>query len=613
MDSAAAPDVSVHTKRWAEAARELVTWSTPWSTLWTPDGRFGRWFDGAELGVAENCVQRHLTTRATQPALLWEGEPGDRRVVSYGELDYELRCLEQALRGMGVRRGDRVALHLGWIPETVVAMLACARIGALHSVIPTPLHSDALTERLLEFSPKVLFTQDGAWRRGAILPLKARADEALSAIGDVEHTVVVRRTGNDISWYEGDSWYHDLISSFQAEGTATPAEPLPAGQPLLSTHLANRNGKPLSVVLSAANVLVSSAALHRYGVSDGGVFWLPGDASWIATQVHGVYGPLCNGDTTVMFEGALDTPNHRRAWEIVDRYRISTVALSPSLARTLREWSLDLDDTGRRLATLRRCVTLGEQSSPGLVEWMATEWGADRVSVADAWGQIELGGIVQIDKPVHPDQLPRPGLQIVDEDGKEVPDGDSGELVMTSPWPGAAAAVVGDAAEDVLQDHFGRYPGLYATGDKARRVGGEIEYFGRKDPVVSVSGHLVSLTEVREALLEHPYVQAADVMEFHLPERGRTLLAAVVLDREVREQTDLDAVSAEILDAVRDTLGGLARPRLLLVLDRFGDELAGPERRAAMTALAGVLRPLVSTAAELSWTQVLAAAGHQPD
>lgn len=608
----ASPEVGASAvESWESIATELL-WDTPWGRVWDESPPLGSWFVGGQLNVSSNCLDRHLPELADEVAIFWEGEPGDSREITYGELHREVLALVRALRGMGVVTGDRVALHLGWIPEAAVALLACARIGAVCTSFPTPLHVDGLTERLVDFSPKVVFTQDGAWRRGAILPLKARADDALSAAGEVEHTVVVRRTGVDITWYEGDRWYHELISSARpgAGRAEEPAEPLPSDHPLLVSHLANRRGRPVSVVHSTANVLVSAMAIHRYGVNDGRVFWLPGDASWLATQIHGLYGPLCNGDTTVMFEGVLDTPTHARAWEVIERYAVNTVLLSPSVARALREWSAEVDPG--RLGSLRRCVTFGEESDPDLAHWLSTGLAPQPVSVADAWGQVELGGIVAVDAPQAPGALPDPGLSVVDADGVSVPSGASGELVLTRPWPGTATAVFGAAAEEVVREHWGSYPGAYATGDLARRTETGWDYLGRRDQVVSVSGHRVSLTEVQEVLLEHPCVQSADVVEVHLRGRGQAVAAAVVLDRSVATSRDLEALATEMLDGVRDTLGGLARPRSLLVLDRVNDEITARDRRTAISALAGSAATPPG-AIEISWSQVLAAAGYQPE
>lgn len=599
---------AVQPESWAAAAAALK-WSTPWQSLWTAAPPFDTWFAGGRLNAATNCVERHLALRADQPALLWEGEPGDRRVLTYAELDDEVACLTAALREMEVRPGDHIALHLGWIPETVVAMLACARVGAVHSILPTPLHTDGLIERLLDSPPKILFTQDGAWRRGSVLPLKARADEVLGALSDVQHTVVVRRTGMDVAWFEGDRWYHELIADARGRtgGAEAEAAALPASHPLLSVHLANRRGRPVSVVLSTANVLVTSATVHRHGVSGGGVFWLPGDASWLATQVHGVYGPLCNGDTSVMFEGTLDTPDPARTWEMIERYRVETLLLAPSLAQRLRRWSGELG-ARRPRAALSRCVTVGDKSDPELREWLAAEFRDGELSLADAWGQMELGGIVSIDNPVDPDLLPSARLGIVDRFGQPVPSGEVGEVVVGHPWPGTTTNLLGEGAADVVADHWGRYADVYATGDMARLEAGRLDFLGRRDSVVSISGHLVSLAEIEATLLDHPYVQFADVVDIRNTERGVALLAAVVLNIAVPTGVQVEAVAKDILDSVRDTLGGLARPRSILVLDRLGDELAGPDRRAALASLAGSLDQ-DDEVSEVSWLEVLTAAG----
>lgn len=596
-------------RAWERVARQL-DWATDWASVWASAPPLDSWFEGGSLNLSQNCLDRHLAEGAGRTALLWEGEPGDRRALTYRQLHEEVVSLTRALNGMGIGTGSRVALHLGWIPETVVAMLASARTGAIYTMIPTSLPAEGVAERLTEFSPDVLFTQDGAWRRGSILPLKARADEALSALGAVENTVVVRRTGVDVAWYEGDRWYHEVVSSSRP-GAKPPEQaptPFPASQPLLSVPLANRKGRAASVVLSAANVLVTSAAIHRYGVSDGGVFWLPGDASWTATQVHGIFGPLSVGDATVMFEGTLDTPSHRRAWDILDRYSVSTLLLAPSLARTLRDWSKALGGEPKS-ASLKRCVTLGERSDPDLARWLSTELGERRISVADAWGQVELGGIVRIDKPVDPDSLPPVTLSVVDPHGEPVSQGETGEVVVNEPWPGRPAGVFGDAAAAVIAGHWGKYAGAYATGDKAMYDGPHIRFLGRMDQVVSISGHLVSLGEVRDIILDHPYVEAADVIETRSPQGRHVLLAAVVLDGAVQAHVNVGDVASEILESVRETMGGLARPRSLLVLDRFGDELTATDRRAALAALAALLPPGANTTT-IAWSQVLAASGH---
>ena len=598
---------------WAEVAAALP-WTRPYDELWTPGERLGEWFVGGRLNASVACIDRHLPQRADQVAILWEGEPGDRRSLTFQQLHDEVCALTRGLRGLGVGHGDRVVLHLGWLPETVVAMLACARIGAVHTIIPTPLPAEALADRLEDLTPKILFTQDGAWRRGAVLPLKTRADEALSAVAGVEQTIVVRRTGMDVAWYEGDRWYHDLVAGTRPGRTEArlddeaPAS-LAASHPLIAVNLANRRGRPVTVLHATANVLVNSTGVHRRGISNGGVFWCAGDVSWLGAQVHGIYGPLGCGDTTVMFEGTLDVPTHTRAWEVIQSYGVETLLTSPSVVRTMRGWSHELPEMGS-VKSLARVVTMGESLEPELRDWLVRDLGRGDLEVADAWGQVELGGIVRLDHPIDPPGMPDPGLRLVDESGQSVPPGDAGELVLDRPWAGTMSGAEGPTAE-VTESHWSRHPSVYATGDLARlRADGSIEFLGRTDEVVSVSGQLVSLTEVRDVLLGHPFVQSADVVERKDTQLGRSLAAAVVLATDAFPETpDLSAVARDLLDTVRELMGGLARPRILLFVDRFGDELTASDRRIALATLASreTNGPL-----QVTWAQILATAGHTP-
>ncbi|MGH8895156.1 MAG: AMP-binding protein, partial [Actinomycetes bacterium] len=580
-----------------------LTWDEPWTELYRPDPPYGRWFLGGRLNLSVNCVDRHLQTRADQAAIHWEGEPGDRRSLTYPQLHDEVCALAGALRGLGVGIGDRVALHLGWLPETVVAMLACARVGALHTLVPTPLPVEALAERLDDFRPKVLMTQDGAWRHGTILPLKARADDALAAAGGVEHTVVVRRTGVDVAWYEGDRWLHDLVAGARPGGPVPDSEAaaVPAEHTVVAANLANRRGRPVVVLHGTANLLATAAAIHRHALSPGGVFWCAGDLAWIGAQAHGVYGPLAWGDTAVMYEGMLDVPTRSRAWDIVARYHVATMLTSPSVVRRLRGWA-HRSPASEAVSSLRRVVVMGEPMQPDLVSWLTDDVGRGSISVGDGWGQVELAGIVRVDRPVEPDLVPDPDLEIVDDSGRPVADGVAGELVLRRPWPGTLRTLEGPGAPDTAR-HWSRHPSAYATGDRAIRTpDGDLAFLGRIDEVVSVSGQLVSLSEVREVLLEHPFVGAAEVVERSDPRLGRSLAAAVVLTDGVPG----DAVLArELLDTVREVMGGLARPRALAVVDRFGDELSPAQRRAALTVL---LAGADEEPLQLHWPQVVAAA-----
>ncbi|HEX6074013.1 MAG TPA: AMP-binding protein [Micromonosporaceae bacterium] len=589
--------------RWAEVAG-LVTWQRPPVELYRPCGPYGEWFTGGRLNLAVNCVDRHLSRRADQPAIYWEGEPGDRRTLTYRDLYQETVALAAALRGLGVQAGDRVALHLGWLPEAVVAMLACARIGATFTVLPMPLPVEALAERLADFGPKILLTQDGAWRHGTIIPAKARADEALTAVHGVEQTVVVRRTGLDVAWYEGDRWLHDLVAQARP-GTpppdASPAE-LCADHPVYAVNLANRRGRPVAVVHGTAAVLAVATAVHRYALSRGGVFWLAGDISWLAAQAHGVFGPLAWGDAAVMFEGTLDVPTHHRLWEVVERYGVATLMTTPSVLARVRGWS-DAPPPEPARRSLRRVIAISEPLDTGLRSWVASGvLSSAPTAVGDAWGQVELGGVVSVDHPTDPVRMPDAGLTVVDRSGIPVPDGMPGELVLRRPWAGTLCAVEGAGAPDT--DHHWQRRSVYSTGDRAvRRPDGRLEFLGRMDAVVNLSGQLVSLSEVRDVLLEHPFVADAEVVV--CPD-ARALVACVV--PAVGTAPDA-ALAGEVLDTVRDTLGGLARPRGVLFVDRFGGELLGTARQRALAALAaatGTGNLPGSHHSLVTWRQVLA-------
>jgi acetyl-CoA synthetase len=584
--------------RWAAVADALI-WTTPPSAVYEPVDRLGRWFRDGTLSAAVNCVDRHPANR---PAIHWEGEPGDRRTLTFGELGRDVAALAVALRGLDVGPGDRVALHLGWLPEAVAAMLACARIGAPFCLIPTPLPVEALAERLEFVAPRVLITQDGAWRHGTIIPTKSRVDDALTAAGGVQHTVVVRRTGLDVAWYEGDRWLHDLLAPARMPPSA-PIDPvptlpaLPAEHPLLLTWLANRRGQPVLAVHGTANLLAAASAVHRYGLSPGGVFWCPVDLGFIGSQVHGVLGPLACGDTTVMFEGTVDIPNHRRLWDIIERYGVNTVLTTPSVLARVRGWA-DAAPPESARRTLNRVVAMAEPLRPDLRAWIADRVTGDKDAVADAWGQIELGGIVAVDAPADPERLPDAGPAVVDGAG-EVPDGTAGELVLRRPWAGTLRGIEGE----IGYDHWGRRPGVYATGDRAvRHPNGQLEFLGRIDPVVSVSGQLVSLAEVRDVLLEHPFLRAAEVVSVADLRSGRRIVACVVPTPDALAGP---ALAGELVATVRETLGGLARPKTVLFVDRFGTDLADDVRRRALEVVATSVN---DATAHVTWRQVQAAA-----
>ncbi|HEY0399258.1 MAG TPA: AMP-binding protein, partial [Acidimicrobiia bacterium] len=585
---------------WEEAATG-ISWERPFDAVHRDDRPGGSWFAGGVLNASVNCLDRHLPARADQVAIYWEGETGDRRAITYGALHAEVVTFADALRGLGVEPGDRVALHLGWLPETVVAMLACARIGAVHGLLSASLPADALADRLSDLGPKVLVTQDGAFRHGLIVPSKSRADEALAAAAGVEATVVVRRVGVDVAWYEGDRWYHDLVAAPRPGARRIPAaagEPalVPADHPLLIVPLAHRRGRPTWIVHRTGGYLVASATIHRRALTTrpDDVVWCAAEIAWIGGQTHGVYGPLACGATSVMSEGTLDVPSRSRAWEITERYGVNALVTTPSVVRSLRQW-VDTPPADADLGSLRLIVTLGDRIDPETRDWLDFEVGGGRALVANAWGQTELAGLVTVTPAPAAPAVPDAGLEVVDAAGRPVAAGGTGELVLLHPWPGTFLEVEG--SPETGDAWWGPYPGAYATGDEARReIDGRLTLLGRRDQVVSISGQQVSLTEVGQILEEHPLLAAVDVVAVPDERRGQALCASVVLDPKAEPGDDL---ARELRGYVHDALGGLAVPRTVLFVDGWPAGLTPEARRRALR--------LLCTANPAEWFTVTAA------
>ena len=572
---------------WGTAAGRL-TWLRPWDvTLDEGSPPPGRWFLGGTLNLAVNCLDRHLPTRGDAVAIYWEGEPGDRRMITYRELHDEVSRLARALEGLGVGAGDLVALHLGWVPEAVAAILACGRLGAVHSILPVPLPTEALADRLDVLRPRVLFTQDAAWRRGEQIPLKARADDALAALsapGVVEHQVVVRRTGAEIDWYEGDCWYDELVAKPGGadDDGLSPPRAFPSDHPLFVEFLAQHQHAPIRIVHRTAGVLVHASEFHRLAFTRS-----PGDVLWCAVEIshdvaitHGIYGPLSCGASAVMYEGALDTPTPTRCWEIMERYGVQTFLTMAPVVHHLHHWWRG-GPSSDRLRTLRLVVTCGTPLDPAAARWLR-EIGQGEMQLADAWGQLELSGLNYVDPPPQgPGTVPDLGLDIVDEQGCSVPMGDPGELVVRRPFPGVFLKLEGHPDADLRYwRYWAQWPGTYATGDLARaRVDGGIEFLGRLDRVAKISGQLVWLEDVRDVLIEHPFVVEAEVTAT-VDVRGEPMLAAwLVLEPEIDPDP---ALTDDVRRHVAETLGGLARPGRVRYVESFP---AGVSRLALRQAL----------------------------
>jgi acetyl-CoA synthetase len=573
--------------RWSEAAEHLV-WDRRWTDVFESTGGPGRWFVGGELNAAVNCVDRHLPDRADHPAIHWEGEPGERRTITYADLHADVQGFAAALRRLGIGRGDRVALYMGWIPEAIAAVLGCARIGAVTSLVPLSLPAEALADRLAALRARVLVTQDGAWRHGVEVPLKERADEALATLtepGGVDATVVVQRTGSPVEWFEGDQWYGDLVSAAAAAGEDVSPLAVGADSPMLVQYLGGHRHHPLGVVLPTAGLLACAAELHRrvFSQTDTDVLWAAMELSFINGIAQGMLGPLCAGRPAVMYEGTLDTPDWARAWEIIERYRVSTLFTTPSTVRQLRLASGG--PGGHDLGSLRLVVTGGERSDERDSAWLAGLGGSSGPLVANAWGQTETGGAVWFSPlPQGPDSLPDPGVAIVDASGEPVPDGRVGELVLRHPWPGLFVDVEGHA--DVAGRYWRYGPSAawtYATGDLARRgVDGEVEIIRRLDSAVKVSGQLVSLADIAEVLAEHPLVEEAIAVQTLDAEGTRSMLGCVVLTDEAAPTQN---VADDLCRHVHECLGGLARPANIAFLDGHPIEVPGTLLHRALALL----------------------------
>lgn len=568
--------------RWSEVAATL-DWEEVPRTTWTADAG---WFPGGRLNASVQALDRHLVAHGDRVALHWEGEPGDDRTLTYRSLHIDVVAFAAALRSLGVGVGDRVALAMGLVPEAVVAMLACARIGAVHAIVPAMLPADAMADRLADLRPRVVVTQDAAWRHGVLLPLKATTDEAVGAVGTVEHTVVVRRTGIDIAWYEGDRWFDELLDHADpADGGPTAVA---SDHPYLVSHLADRRGDPVGLVHRTAGLVVYAVAVHRALCPDeGDVMWTSAELAWMATQVQGLLGPLVAGGTAVAYEGMLDVPTQDRVWQIVARHRVSALVVTPSVVRAVRRW-LQAPPDPEQVTSLRRVVTAGEPVTLATQRWLGASVGG-AVEVSDAWGQTELGGLVAVTAPSPlADRLPDAGLVVVDDDGELRSDGAEGDLVQRRPWPSEARVDGKDVNHPAdATARWGR-----ATGDRARDVDGRLHIIGRVDRVFSVSGQLVSATEVVSVLEEHPWVAVAEVIDRPDPRRGRAVIAFVRLASSA--PSDTAELGRALVEHVRTTMGGLAAPRAVAVVEWFP-----PERDDRLrTALA-------SLATTFPWTAVV--------
>ncbi len=550
---------------WAEQA-EGLTWFKKWDTVmnWTPPTV--KWFEGGTLNASYNCLDRHVEAGGgDKVAYHWEGEPGEQRTITYADLLDEVGRLANALKALGVGKGDRVAIYLGMIPELPVAMLACARIGAMHSVVFGGFSAESLKDRILDAEAKVLITQDGGYRRGAVVELKAAADEALVGCPSIEHVITVRRTGGDHPFTSGrDRWYHDLIAEQSPE---CPAEEMDAEDPLFMLYTSGTTGKPKGIVHTTGGFLAQVAATHRmiFDIHDDDVFWCSADIGWVTGHSYIVYAPLANHTTSVMYEGAPDWPDKDRWWQLIEHYKVSILYTAPTAIRAFMRWGTEHVEK-HDLSSLRLLGSVGEPINPEAWIWYHTVIGGERCPVVDTWWQTETGAILITPLPgITPTKpgsatFPFPGIQadVFDEMGNSVPLGGGGYLVLKHPWPGIARTIWGDP-ERYAATYFSLFgPEIYVAGDGARRD--EDGYFwllGRIDDVMNVAGHRLSTFEIESALVDNPKVAEAAVVSRPDDVIGEAIVAFVTLKQGIVGD---DSVAKELRAHVGEKIGKIARP-----------------------------------------------------
>jgi len=555
---------------WAEQAEAFVDWFTPWHTVsnWNYHTGEIRWFEGATLNVAHNCIDRHLQSRADQTAIIWEGDdPSVDEKLTYRELHEAVCRFANVLKDRGVGKGDRVSIYMPMIPEAAIAMLSCARIGAVHSVVFGGFSPEALRDRILDSDCRVVITADEGPRGGKNVPLKANVEKALEGCPEVHTTIVVRRTGNEVpSGGARDVWYHEAVANASA---ACEPEPMDAEDPLFILYTSGSTGKPKGVLHTTGGYQLYTAITHRYvfDYHEGDIYWCTADVGWITGHSYILYGPLANGATTLMFEGVPTYPDASRFWQVVDKHQVNIFYTAPTAIRALMSQGDDpVTRTSR--SSLRLLGTVGEPINPEAWEWYFNTVGEARCPIVDTWWQTETGGILISPLPgatdLKPGSATRPFFGVVpallDADGNQLDGAASGNLVITGSWPGQMRTVYGDH-DRFVQTYFSTYPGFYMTGDGARRD--EDGYYwitGRVDDVINVSGHRMGTAEVESALVLHPEIAEAAVVGYPHEIKGQGIYAYVTPMAGVDPSEEL---RAELIALVRKEIGPIASPDVI--------------------------------------------------
>ncbi|QMV62453.1 acetate--CoA ligase [Pseudomonas berkeleyensis] len=555
---------------WGEQAKTFLDWFKPWDQVHSSDLKQGRaeWFKGGQLNVTYNCIDRHLEKRGEQIAIIWEGDnPAESAHITYNKLHHNVSRLANVLKSRGVKKGDRVCIYMPMIPEAAYAMLACTRIGAVHSVVFGGFSPDALRDRILDADCRTVITADEGVRGGKYIPLKNNVDKALQSCPNVSTVVVVERTQGDVAWVEGrDLWYHQALKEVSAD---CPAEPMDAEDPLFILYTSGSTGKPKGVLHTTGGYLLGAAMTHKYvfDYHEGDVYWCTADVGWVTGHSYIVYGPLANGAITLMFEGVPNYPDASRFWQVIDKHQVNIFYTAPTALRALmREGEGPVKATSR--SSLRLLGSVGEPINPEAWEWYFNVVGECRCPIVDTWWQTETGSILITPLPgatdLKPGSATRPffGVQpvLLDEQGKEIEGPGAGVLAVKASWPSQIRSVYGDH-QRMIETYFKPYPGYYFTGDGARRD--EDGYWwitGRVDDVINVSGHRIGTAEVESALVLHDAVAEAAVVGYPHDLKGQGIYAYVTL---MKGQEPSDELKKELLTLVGKEIGSFAKPELV--------------------------------------------------
>jgi acetyl-CoA synthetase len=578
---------------WAEQA-ERISWAEPWTEVldWS-NAPFAKWFVGGRLNASYNCLDRHVEAgKGDKVAYHWVGEPGDTRTLTYAQLKDEVCKAANALVELGIQTGDRVAIYMPMIPELVIAMLACARLGAPHTVVFGGFSADALKTRIIDCDARVVITADGGYRRGAPSALKPAVDEALQSCPDVRTSLVVRRTGQDVEWDDArDMWWHDVVDK---QSTEHEPEAFDSEHPLYVMYTSGTTGKPKGSLHTTGGYLVGCSFTH-WAVFDlkpeTDVFWCSADIGWVTGHSYIVYGPLANGTTSLMYEGTPDAPHKGRWWEIIQEYKATIFYTAPTAIRTFMKWGAQIPKEFD-LSSLRLLGSVGEPINPEAYIWYRENIGGSKAPIVDTWWQTETGMImisplpgVTAGKPGSAmTPLPGVGADVVDDLGKSVPNGSGGYLVLTEPWPAMLRTLWGDD-QRFRDTYWSRFPGLYFAGDGAKKdEDGDLWLLGRVDDVMNISGHRLSTTEIESALVSHPKVAEAAVVGAADEMTGQAIVAFVILRESAG--TGGEEVVTELRNHVAKEIGAIAKPRSIMVVPELPKTRSGKIMRRLLQDVA---------------------------